>query len=97
MRQSVRAHHEYQDGERRPTPDDLYEVLELDAAAVAKPLRPTVFLFDDVLTAGTHFKACKRRIFEHAPTSRVIGLFIGRRKLPPQEAADFASVSADLE
>jgi hypothetical protein len=86
MRESTRAHHEYAEGERRPTPDEYFELLRLDEAQLAQPIRPTVILFDDVLTNGTHFKACKRLITEHAPATRVIGLFIGRRKLPPTEA-----------
>jgi phosphoribosylpyrophosphate synthetase len=38
-----------------------------------------VFLFDDIITNGRHFKACKQLILEHYPQARVIGLFIARR------------------
>lgn len=96
MRQSMRAHHEYAEGERRPTPEDLYQLLAIDETCLQQPLRPTVFLFDDVLTNGTHFKAGKRLILERAPGCRVVGLFVGRRKLPPSEAEDFESVFSGL-
>ncbi|TDP60648.1 hypothetical protein [Roseateles toxinivorans] len=85
MRQSTRSHHEFAEGERRPTPDDLYPLLAIDESCLAAPLLPTVFLFDDVLTNGTHFKACKRLLKERVPTCNVVGLFIGRRKCPPED------------
>ncbi len=80
---STRAHHEYAPGERRPTPDDLYRQLAIDEACLKVPLRATVIIFDDVLTNGTHFRACKRLIVERVPEAQVIGLFIGRRKIAP--------------
>jgi predicted amidophosphoribosyltransferase len=40
-----------------------------------------VVLFDDVITTGSHFKACKRAI-EHTPrVERVIGIFVARRSV----------------
>lgn len=96
MRQSMRAHHEYAEGERRPTPDDLYDLLELDATCLNPPLRDTIFIFDDVLTNGTHFKACKRLLLEHVPGANVVGLFIGRRKCPPPVEIDFTALLNNL-
>lgn len=37
-----------------------------------------VFLFDDVITNGRHFKICKSLILERYPRARVIGLFYAR-------------------
>lgn len=88
MRQSTRAHHEYAAGEKRPTPDQLYELLQIDQTCLMPPVKQTIFLFDDLLTTGTHFKACKRLLNEQLPACSVIGIFIGRRKLPPP--CDFA-------
>lgn len=95
MRSSMRAHHEFAEGERRPTPDDLYELLTLEEACLDPPLKPTVVLFDDVLTNGTHFKVCKRKLLERVPGLRVVGLFIGRRKCPPTADFDFDSIFGD--
>lgn len=86
---STRAHHEFAEGEKRPTPDDLYALLSIDPSYLIKPLNGTVFVFDDVLTNGTHFKACKRKILECEPSAKVVGLFIGRRK-PPE--LDFEAI-----
>ncbi|MBL8371615.1 MAG: hypothetical protein JNK28_09520 [Burkholderiaceae bacterium] len=94
--QSTRAHHEYADGERRPTPDELYELLALDETQLLHPLRPLIILFDDVLTNGTHFKACKRRLVERVPDAKVIGLFIGRRKALTRAEFDLSAFLADL-
>jgi hypothetical protein len=91
MRESTRAHHEYAPGEKRPTPDSLYGLLTIDEACLVKPLGQTVLIFDDVLTNGTHFKACKKLLLERVPACKVVGIFIGRRKLAPA-ADDFESV-----
>jgi hypothetical protein len=91
MRQSVRAHHEYASGEKRPTPDELYDLLAIDPACLNPPLKGTVVIFDDLLTNGTHFKACQRILLETVPGTRIIGLFIGRRKSAP-----LADVFSDL-
>ncbi|MDS7681412.1 hypothetical protein NXH38_26540, partial [Klebsiella quasipneumoniae] len=39
---------------------------------------PSIVIFDDVLTAGSHFKAMKTTIKLHLPQSIVIGVFIAR-------------------
>ena len=84
-----KAHRDYAAGEKRPTPDEVYANLALDTFAIGHaPLRPHVILFDDVLTAGTHFKACKRILLEHRPELTISGLFIGRTKRPAIDFAD---------
>ncbi|ADU99444.1 hypothetical protein [Alicycliphilus denitrificans] len=79
---SMQAHHEYQSGVKRPTPDDLCQHIHINEACLTTPLREVIMLFDDVLTNGTHFKACQRIIRERFPDRRVFGLFIGRSKRP---------------
>lgn len=77
-RDSMRAHHEY-GGEKRPTPDELYEKLMVDENCLSqKPVQQEIVLFDDVLTAGAHFKACKRLLQERFKGCNVTGLFIAR-------------------
>lgn len=90
---SQRAHHEYR-GEKRPTPDQLYEVLDIDERELAVPVRSTIILFDDLLTNGTHFRACKRHLNERLPDRSVVGLFIGRVKRP-DAVDDFAVLFGD--
>jgi len=92
MRQSMRAHHEFAEGEKRPTPDDLYALLMVDESCLTVPLRQTVILFDDVLTNGTHFKACKRLLRERIPGCNVVGVFIGRRACPPLPELNLTSI-----
>lgn len=92
MRESTRAHHEYAEGVRRPNPDELRQLLIFNEAQMAAPLMPTIVLFDDVITNGTHFKACKQVLLQRIPAARVVGLFIGRRKASPTAAFDFASI-----
>ncbi|AOV54766.1 hypothetical protein A4C47_17660 [Escherichia coli O157:H7] len=35
-------------------------------------------IFDDVLTAGSHFKAMKSLILQHIPEACILGLFVAR-------------------
>lgn len=79
--ESKRAHHEFTAGERRPTPTEMAANMRLVPSALAPvPLKQNVILFDDVLTNGTHFVACKRLLLAHRPELRVAGLFVGRTK-----------------
>jgi predicted amidophosphoribosyltransferase len=41
-----------------------------------QPLRPNIVLFDDVITNGTHFTACKRFLLQHQPAAHITGIFI---------------------
>ena len=42
----------------------------------------TVFLIDDLITSGAHFKACKKMVLEHMSGSQVVGLFWARAVNP---------------
>jgi len=54
----------------------------------ADPPKPTIILFDDVLSAGCHFRAAKSAILAAYPDRRVVGFFLARRVLP-DPADDF--------
>lgn len=81
-KQSMRAHHEFRAGEKRPTPAELYATLGIDEACLQIPLKKTIIVFDDLITNGTHFRACKKLLLERLPNRTVVGLFIGRVKRP---------------
>ncbi|RFM34465.1 hypothetical protein [Chitinophaga silvisoli] len=68
-------------GDHRPKLDDLVENYELDLEE-CEELKSTVVLFDDLITAGAHFKACKQVIQDAFPDIKVIGVFIARRVVP---------------
>jgi len=77
-------------GGNRLSPAELkqnYRVAEIHV----QNLRGIVGIVDDVLTTGSHFKAVKEMILEHAPQTRVIGLFVARRAIPNP----FGEVSQD--
>lgn len=73
--QSVAAAHL---SDRRPTPDELVANYQLDES-LAEPIPTTIFVVDDVLTTGCHFKAVKCVLERRFPNASVIGLFIARR------------------
>ena len=64
--------------EERPSPTELKNILKLEPLH-CKNMKPTVVLFDDLITTGCHFKACKELILDSFPGTKVIGVFIARR------------------
>lgn len=73
--QSVAAAHL---SETRPTPDVLVANYRLDES-LTDPTPTTIFVVDDVLTTGCHFKAVKRMLERRFPDATIVGLFIARR------------------
>jgi len=74
QRESRAASH---NSENRQTPDEIAENYIFDSNA-AKGHRQMIVIFDDVLTAGSHYKAMKTVIRTHLPQSTIVGLFIAR-------------------
>lgn len=68
----------------RIKPRELRSLYEVDT----RPPKGTVLLFDDVLSAGTHFKAAKCAILAAHPGVQIVGVFLARRVLP-DPAVDF--------
>lgn len=73
--QSVAAAHI---SEIRPTPGELVANYRLDES-LAMPVPTTIFIVDDVLTTGCHFKAVKSVLSQRFPQANIVGLFIARR------------------
>jgi hypothetical protein len=74
----------------RPKPDDLLALYELDER-LAEPAPSTIFVVDDVLTTGCHFKAVKRMLQRRFPDAVIVGFFIARRA-PRSADVDFESL-----
>lgn len=68
----------------RIKPHELQPLYQVDP----NPPKGTILLFDDVLSAGTHYKAAKGAILAVHPGIQVVGIFLARRVLP-DPAADF--------
>lgn len=79
--------------DRRPTPDELVSNYQLDER-LAEPEPETIFIVDDVLTTGSHYKAVKQVLQRRFPKATIYGLFVARRV--PKSAADAFDV-VDLE
>lgn len=75
---SDRSHHEYGTEERRPTPEQLENRYIINEAELQSQVKPGIVIFDDILTTGAHFKACKSFLGRSLPGTLIIGLFIGR-------------------
>lgn len=88
FREDMEAVH---NSEHRPSPLELVQNLELNVNG-CNDLRDTVVLFDDVLTTGSHFVACKRTLLNEFPDLRIMGVFIARRVIPNTAATDFADL-----
>lgn len=68
--------------EERPTVEQVYETLMWNG--IDSPPNELV-LIDDVVTAGTTFKACQRHIHENAPHLKVYGVFWAHTVWPDQQ------------
>ncbi len=89
VRQSIStvAAHEVGAGPR-PTVEDLLAIYEIDETKAA-PVPRQIGIIDDVLTAGTHYRALECKLKERFPGVPIVGLFIARRVFPEVEFPDF--------
>ncbi|MCZ2480023.1 hypothetical protein [Aquirufa nivalisilvae] len=62
----------------RHSKDDLKSMFTIDESQLIN-CKKNIVLIDDVLTNGTHFKACSELILQHIPDATIKGLFIARR------------------
>lgn len=76
--QPYEAAHLQKEGGERIKPNELQALYRLHP----QPPKSIVFLFDDVLSAGCHFRAAKSAILAANPGTQVIGFFLARRVLP---------------
>jgi predicted amidophosphoribosyltransferase len=77
---STAAAHEAAQGDR-VTVEALLELYAIDEAHTA-PAPQAIAIVDDVLTAGTHYRAMHRVLANRFPGVPIIGLFVARRVFP---------------
>ena len=80
---STEAAHEVQAGSR-VTVEQLLEIYMIEEA-LAGPAPQYIGVLDDMLTAGTHFRAMKTILGDRFPNVPVIGFFVARRVFPKAE------------
>jgi hypothetical protein len=78
--QSTVASHEAGAG-NRVTLEELLSVYDIDEK-IAAPAPVSIGVFDDVLTAGTHFRAMNSILSDRFPGVPIVGMFIARRVFP---------------
>lgn len=86
QRNSTPAAHE---SEKRPNPGDLKDLFEIRLTSLKGVVPKTIYIFDDILTTGCHFKAAKLKLQEVFPNSTIIGLFIARAVRLAEEIEPF--------
>lgn len=86
---SLRAAHESPDD--RPSVEELIEAYEIDEQ-LTDPAPLQIGIFDDVITAGSHYRAMHTVLRERFPGIRIDGLFIARRVFPPEIINPFADL-----
>ena len=80
QRSSLPTAHLSEEGPR-PSLEDLLREYEIDER-LTNPAPRWIGVFDDVLTAGTHFIATKTILRSRFPGVRIAGFFIARRVFP---------------
>lgn len=78
---STEAAHEAGPG-HRPTPEELQANYYLDETQTPN-MPPMIGIVDDVLTAGSHFRAVHGLLRQRFPQARIVGFFVARRVFPP--------------
>ncbi len=69
----------------RATPDEISKSLVIRSSSGNSNISENIILFDDVITTGATFAACKKLIQNRYPSSVVIGLFIARTYWPASD------------
>jgi predicted amidophosphoribosyltransferase len=69
-------------GDYRPRVPEIFENYEIDES-IADPAPTRIGLFDDILTAGSHFRAAKLLLQQRFGEIPVVGIFIARRIFDP--------------
>ena len=80
--ESTIAAHEAGEGQR-PSVNELIQLYRIDEDLV-NPAPTSIAIFDDVLTAGTHYLAMKTILRNRFPGVDIRGMFIARRVFPPE-------------
>ena len=77
---SLRASHG--STENRVTLQELLDVYQIDDG-IAEPVPEAIGIVDDILTAGTHYRAMETVLSARYPGVSIVGFFIARRVFPP--------------
>lgn len=72
----------------RPTPSEIAGNYQFNLKLI-EGIRNTIVIFDDVLTAGSHYKAMKDTIRLHLPHVEIMGLFVARTARDSEWLDDF--------
>lgn len=90
------SHDAAHESANRPTVEDLLAIYEIDEAVAGSKPVSSIAIFDDVLTAGTHYRAMHTKLGERFPGVPIFGIFIARRAIPPFNAEGWAKQLQEL-
>ena len=84
--QDISAFHE--DQSNRLSVEDLVKIYQIDES-VTDPPPTSILIVDDVLTAGTHYRAVHQILSNRFPEAKIYGAFVARWKRPDLDLSDF--------
>jgi predicted amidophosphoribosyltransferase len=87
--ETIRAAHENPD---RPTVEELLKIYEIDEARCKESVKQ-IGIIDDVLTAGTHYRAMHTVLSQRFPETTIVGLFVARRVFAADAKEEFVLFS----
>lgn len=79
------------DSSIRPRPEDLKDNYQIDLS-LTSGLKDLIVLFDDVLTTGAHYVACRDIIKAAFPDKKVVGIFIARCNRTSRDLSVFDNI-----
>ncbi|WP_207543715.1 hypothetical protein [Salipiger marinus] len=78
---SMQASHERGQGQPRITKDELIASYTIEES-FANPAPTSIAIVDDMLTAGTHYRAMHYVLSRRFPEAQIVGMFVARRIFP---------------
>lgn len=83
-REDMTAAHE---SDHRPSVQEIMDNYRWNDP-VRPAVRPNIVFFDDMVTGGNHFVACRNFMRSRYPDRRILGVFVARRVLPSTSPFD---------
>ena len=78
---NTQSHEAAHEGDHRPSVEDLLAAYQIDEGLAQQKPANSIGIVDDVLTAGTHFRAIQILLSGRFPDAKIFGIFIARRTL----------------
>jgi hypothetical protein len=93
---NTHSHEAAHESGHRPSVEELSAIYEVDDQTANSAPVTSIGIVDDVLTAGTHFRAMQIKLSQRFPGVAIFGFFVARRALPKVDLSVLAALLATI-